>query len=256
MQLANLRYNFDVNKRKVFLFLIYGLGVFLLLSNFVQTIILDSNIHQIDFELRDLKASNKELSEEIKELKSAATKSNSVLNDHETSINENTFFLHNEKEYKFLNERVRLHHCCTSSLIHNDKLLGYDLLLEDPIGSGNYFDFGTSSYISFNKNDVIKNIDIQQLPGVPNKPIYKISIDSNYRYTEGIVYPQYDASSTWYHRLYELTNDSFDYKAEVESINNGYKVTVTSSLPSKPIGEYILRNMGTGYSVEIIQDIN
>lgn len=177
---------------------------------------------------------------------------------------ETYFLLRNKDRYELSGGRFILMNCCFS-LRDDLELIGYDFLLENPLGSGNFDDFGASSYINFDGKDTIKNFNVVKIGGGDKNPIYKIIIDSSLRHSEGIVYPYYDeeyaeyfgdeAYGVNYERLYEVKGDLFEYRASIAPTSNGYKVTVTSTGNSEG-GEYILTKNGGGYGVSVVKDVN
>src|SRR5258706_11652620 len=135
---------------------------------------------------------------------------NSQVETLQSDLTEFKFFSKNKDHYSLNGKQFGLSHCCTGNGI-----LNYDFFLEDPPGSGNLFDFGTSSYITFADSDIIKSFNVVPVGGVYPHQIYKIIINSNLRYSEGIVFPQRSEYGVFYNRLYSVKEDFLNYRASI-----------------------------------------
>lgn len=234
--------------RFVELIIVFGL---ILLNTYVFVKIWDIN-HELSY-LQDKETSlerNVVIKSDLDDLRKRIGKLESTTDEITRRITEETFFSNNERRYELENGRFVLGFCC----INGNNQLVYDFLIEDPPGSGELDDFGTTSYINFYSADVIKSFRVIPVGNLLDRKIYKIIIDSNTRHSEGVIYPQDEGFAIFYEYLYRINKDMRNYTADISFTNDGYVVTVNSY--DNKVGEYILTVDGEGYVVEVIKDVN
>jgi hypothetical protein len=199
------------------------------------------SIKDYEPKIAQLENSNKNLETKIKSAKQ--------------ELDEFKFLIRSKPEYSFNGSQFKFNRCCVSSTPEGLTLIGYDLLIEDPLGSGNYDDFGTSSYISFLGNDTIKSILAQKQP-YPAVGVYKIIIDSEYRHTEGVIYPNTYESGTDYERVYVIENDGKNYYTKIKSTPTGITVELyhkNSGTLGTPDKTFALTKVKDGYIRQEVQ---